>query len=193
MYLVDVYVFDLEYERMYHASGHERNYKGVTERLFEQLIGDRKRSAGKGTLVESTFALANVPTEGSRSPVAATITAPAQSRRQLLNPTELRVLLTGNTLTGRTNAGTGYHAYYRPDGTMYAILLSGRSKGKRDDGTWEVTLKRGYCRQWGQWRKGEEHCFNFYLDGEKVIYEPTTGDEVLKGSGVMRTGNPENL
>jgi hypothetical protein len=49
LYSVDVYLFDLEYERMYHDSGHERNYKKVTERLFKQLIRDRKPSAGIGT------------------------------------------------------------------------------------------------------------------------------------------------
>ncbi len=49
LYVVDAYVFDLEYERMYHDSGDERNYKGVTERLFEQLIGDRNRSTSRVT------------------------------------------------------------------------------------------------------------------------------------------------
>jgi hypothetical protein len=48
-YSVDVYLFDLAYERMYHGSGDERHYKKVTERLFEQLIGDRKRSTRRVT------------------------------------------------------------------------------------------------------------------------------------------------
>jgi hypothetical protein len=34
---------------MYHGSGDERNYKTATEKLFGQLIKDRKTSSGKGT------------------------------------------------------------------------------------------------------------------------------------------------
>jgi len=49
LYSVEVYVFDLEYERMYHERGHERNFKRVTEQLFRQLIRDRRRSAGIGS------------------------------------------------------------------------------------------------------------------------------------------------
>ena len=49
LYVVDAYVFDLEYERMYHGSGDERNYKEVIKRLFKQLIGDREHSTGKST------------------------------------------------------------------------------------------------------------------------------------------------
>ena len=49
LFSVDVYLFDLAYERMYHGSGHERNYKEVTEHLFEQLVRDRQESTGKGT------------------------------------------------------------------------------------------------------------------------------------------------
>jgi hypothetical protein len=49
LFSVDVYLFDLAYERMYHVSGHERNYKEVTEHLFEQLVGDRQESTEKGT------------------------------------------------------------------------------------------------------------------------------------------------
>ena len=49
LYLVDVYVFDLQYKRMYHGSGDERHYKMAIENLFGQLIKDRKTSSGKGT------------------------------------------------------------------------------------------------------------------------------------------------
>jgi hypothetical protein len=110
-----------------------------------------------------------------------------------LNPTELRVLLTRNTYTGQTKTGTKFHVYYRADGTMYGRLLSGRSKGKQDDGTWNVTDERGYCSRWAQWDGAAELCFNVFRYGEGVIFEQNSGYESRKSAGVMQSGNPENL
>jgi hypothetical protein len=170
--IIDLYVFEVASGRMSHDTDGLGRAKG---------------------LVASTFAFVKVRPGGSRSPVTATVAVPAQSRRQSLNPTELRVLLTGNTFTGQTNKGIKFHVYYRADGTMYGRLLSGRSKGKRDDGSWNVTDERGHCRQWAQWAGAAEHCFNVFRFGDSVIYEQNSGYEGRNGSGVMRTGNPENL
>ena len=124
---------------------------------------------------------------------AATVTVHAQSQTQPLTPQEVRVLLTGNTFTGESSIGNGFHVFYKADGRMYGLLFKGPWKGKRDDGTWDVTKEKGHCRQWSQWARREQQCFKIYRDGERLKYEQTSAYKVLKGSGYMRKGNPENL
>ena len=89
--------------------------------------------------------------------------------------------------------GTGFHVFYKVDGTMYGLLFKGPWKGKRDDGTWDVTNEKGHCRQWSQWARREPQCFKIYRDGEKLRYEQISEHKILMGSGYMRKGNPENL
>jgi hypothetical protein len=48
-YRVEIYIFDLEFQRMYQGRGDERDYKKVTARLFDELLEDRSRTEGKGT------------------------------------------------------------------------------------------------------------------------------------------------
>ncbi len=118
---------------------------------------------------------------------------PAQSQPQLLTPEDVRELLAGNTFTGESDVGNGFHVFYKVDGTMYGLLFKGPWKGKRDDGTWVVTNEKGHCRQWSQWAQQEKQCFKIYRDGERLKYEQTSAYKVRKGSGYMRKGNPENL
>ena len=125
--------------------------------------------------------------------LAATVTVYAQSQQQPLSPKEVRELLSGNTFTGVSEKGNGFHVFYKADGTMYGFLFKGPWKGKRDDGTWEVTDEKGHCRQWSQWARQEQQCFKIYRDGERLRYEQTSAYNVLRGSGYMRKGNPENL
>jgi hypothetical protein len=194
----DLYLVDVSGDRMHKTNGWASQADKLIARAFQPVINRHARRGG-GAITATGGALllaGSKPPEstiGTTEKAVATATVHTQSRRQLLNPTELRVLLTGNTFTGQTSKGIKFHVYYRADGAMFGILLSGRSKGKRDDGTWNVTDERGHCRQWIKWAGAAEDCFNLFRYSGSVIYEQNSGAEGRKGSGVMRTGNPENL
>lgn len=184
---IGLYVFEVASGKMHQGTDVLAHANGFVASMFGPIEKRKMRQLASANTV------ANVPTEGSRSAIAASVTEQSPSLRQLLSPTEIGLLLTNNTVTGETGKGTRYHVYYRADGTAYGETLSGKYKGDRDDGVWQVTDERGFCLEWTQWLGGEKRCYNVFRHGGRVIFEQNSGHEGGKSSGVIRQGNPENL
>jgi hypothetical protein len=195
---VSLYVFDVASGKMYQGSDDLTRIKGLIASTFGPIESQQSRQHDRTTMVTGSTlhpAESTLPesTTGTIENTAASMTEQSTALPQLLNPTELRLLLTGNTITGETSKGTRYHVYYRADGIAYGETLSGKYKGDRDDGIWGVSDERGHCLEWTQWLGGEKRCYNVFRNGNRVIFEQNSGHEGGKSSGVMRPGNPENL
>ena len=96
---------------------------------------------------------------------------------------EIRDMITGNTLIGKTEKGYAFHVYHNPNGKM-----SGQARlTYYDVGTWEVTDDGKYCRQWKKWRRGWRDCFllsslgedQFRLKAINIHYDSTF--RIVKG------------
>jgi hypothetical protein len=197
LFLVDVYVFDIEYERMYHGRGDERDYKNIMENLFDDLMADRQKAGAPGT----AGGAAVVAGASSQQPVMVNTAAVAQpppdpaarSTVRLedgqLSHKELIQYLSGNTVSGRTERFIDFHIYYSPDGK-----LSGQAKGTRyDAGTWQAYPNATYCRRWDRWLSGARECFKVFLLGANRIQFQKVGSDRRSNAFTLRLGDPKNL
>lgn len=100
----------------------------------------------------------------------------------------LRVLLSGNTASGRTAQGSNFHVYYRPDGRMSGFAHSQHY----DLGSWEITKDDGFCRQWTAWQHGLRVCFDIYRTGENQ-YRMISSHPRHEATFSVREGDPEDL
>jgi hypothetical protein len=110
LYMVDVYVFDLTYGRMYNDRADERDYKKVTKKLFDDLITDRER-AGLRQVSGKTIATAMT----SLQPEVA---------GERLTAHQVKTVFLGNTETGTyINRGrkVEYSEFYRKDGRIKGV------------------------------------------------------------------------
>lgn len=104
--------------------------------------------------------------------------------------TFLRDRIPGNTLSGNL-AGIGnanYHAFYRDDGKVSAIIPSASEK---DTGVYRITDEGEVCVTWSRWLDGEERCGPWYRDGDKIKVFDAGGNLGL--TVTIREGNPEEL
>lgn len=196
LYIVDVYVFDLEYQRMYHGSGDERDFKEVHAKLFDQLMADRER-VGAPRVTGAAAVVASTSSAQSASVSASPITRPepdedlravAGLEEGQLTEAEVRQYLTGNTLSGRTESFIDFHIYYGRDGKM-----SGKAKATRyDAGRWQVLHNGWYCRQWDRWLNGTRECYKvFSAGGNRLHFRGVHSDH--SSTHTIRHGDPENL
>jgi hypothetical protein len=115
-----------------------------------------------------------------------------------LTAPEIETKIAGNSLYRSESKASGpweYVGYHRPDGIML-----GRSWGaggrETADGVWEVTKKNEYCRQWrNKWGNGEYGCFQVYQNGEKLVFDQTSGSNggVQQHTFTVMQGNPYSL
>jgi hypothetical protein len=71
---------------------------------------------------------------------------------------KMRELISENTMSGHSENGTNFHVFHGSNGSMKGKAQGGYS----DSGTWEVTARGEYCREWKNWRDGDRDCFIMY-------------------------------
>lgn len=109
-----------------------------------------------------------------------------ESGHKPLSATEVKSLISGNTLIGETDKGFDYIAYYRPDGTAHL-----KSKKFDEKGKWRVDQADGYCSQWTSINDGKEQC--------RRIYKVSSGYQFIRPDGsdsstfTIEKGNTKNL
>lgn len=92
-----------------------------------------------------------------------TLGAPAVAEPVKLSGSEIRTVLTGNTVHGAW-AGHEYWSYFAPDGRT-AFLPEGYAAPYL--GNWRVEGSQ-YCSSWSN---GDAGCYNVYKEGDKIIWE----------------------
>ncbi len=116
------------------------------------------------------------------------LTSTAVFARQRLSASEMRSVISGNTLSGKTEWGADFHVYHSPDRKMSA-------QGKLayyDVGIWEITDDGKYCREWTYWRDAARDCFEMYRIGEDRFRIKAINyhyESIFR----MRKGDPQNL
>ena len=109
-------------------------------------------------------------------------------RKDPMSASELRVLLSGNTASGRTAEGSNYSVYYRSDGVMSGFAHSQHYYL----GSWEVTDDGKFCRQWTKWQQGSRDCFDIYRAGENQ-FRMISGHPRREATFSVIIGDPEGL
>ena len=119
-----------------------------------------------------------------------TVTMPISEAlaRDAMTAEDMRTVVTGNTLSGKSEKGYEVHVYHDTDGTM-----EGNSRKKYyDSGTWKISDEGLYCRKWKKWRKAKLDCFQMYQIGSN-IYRLKAIDQDYESLLKMREGDPEKL
>ena len=120
--------------------------------------------------------------------VALILTLAISLSREPMRASEMRSLLSGNTVSGRTARGSDFHVYHRPDGVM-----SGQTHTvDYDVGKWEITEDGKFCRQWRTWRHGARDCFDMYQTGEGQ-FRMISAHPRYEATFTVRKGDPEEL
>jgi hypothetical protein len=110
----------------------------------------------------------------------------------IMTTTDMRNLISGNTVSGKSAKGYTYHDYYSPDGTMTGRATSKYNTEYEDTGTWEINNEGQFCETWKKWRNHERNCYltSVLEDGQyqmKAIGKPY--EDIL----TIREGDPEGL
>ena len=111
-----------------------------------------------------------------------------------LESAEIELLLEGNTIHGiGEESGWFFVIYYKPGGSVSGMSspYEGSSHIEYDDGQWEVTLDRGYCLIWNNFKGGIERCMDMIPRGDS--YEFITKDGSRQSIVTIHRGNPDNL
>ena len=122
--------------------------------------------------------------------LAMLIFAGGSAAQEKMNASEIRELISSNTLSGNNEKQIMVHAYHDPIGKMEGMT---RRQGVHfDSGNWKITDDDQYCRQWNRWRGKALVCFHVYrLDNNEYRLISVTGQYDLKFK--VREGNPERL
>jgi hypothetical protein len=94
-------------------------------------------------------------------------------------------MMQGNTLSGKTAAGTVFNMYFIAGGNATYQEVG----GTRDFGTWHLDQDGDVCVVWKNSPDSANGCFRVTVDGNKVAWE---GKET-GGSGVLRGGVTETF
>jgi hypothetical protein len=193
---VTVYLFDVKNRRAYQSNGNQDNYKRVTESLFGEITATTVSSTlpqegpASGAATAATVTALAIPVSTPSESLPNTVMVPAQSQPQLqrLPASEMRGLISGNTVSGKSERGSDFHVYHSPDGKM-----SGQARlAYYDVGTWEITDDGKYCRRWTNWREGARDCFEMFEVGEDRLRIKAINyhyDDTFR----IREGDPQNL
>ena len=73
--------------------------------------------------------------------------------KEVLSGEQVREALSGNTLEYLRKTKR-VHVLVKPDGKLKAQM-----HGKKQNGKWHINEKGFWCRQWKNWLKGHEGCF----------------------------------
>lgn len=109
-----------------------------------------------------------------------------------LTASELKVLLTGNSMAGNgaiKEPAEPYDwiAFYAADGTL-TIRLKPEWGGATDTGKWWITEKGEQCRQFTKMGSGKLGCWLFYREDEFYRFVPAQG-KVVEGRTAIVKGN----
>ena len=121
-------------------------------------------------------------------PVALAIAAVAASA--LADPRPVRwgefvTIMQGNTLSGKTAAGTVVNLYFLPGGSASYEEIG----GTRGRGTWQLDKDGDVCVAWINSPENPGGCYRVTIDGSKVAWE----SKDAKGGGTLRGGITETL
>jgi len=115
----------------------------------------------------------------------------AQDKQQALTTTELKRLLSGNSLAGNGRVNDpaepyDWIAFYGRDGTLQ-IRLKPEWGGLISKGRWWLTDDGQQCRQFETGHK-KEGCWRFYKEGKFLRFVPSSGTAV-EGRAAVLPGN----
>ena len=100
---------------------------------------------------------------------------------------ELRMLINGNTFSGKNESGKGFDIYNGLGGTIYEL-----DAGSRDTGAWKLFLNDQYCRKLTKWGGGEWECFQISALEDNKFRMRAIG-KPYEGIFTIRAGDPEGL
>jgi hypothetical protein len=121
-------------------------------------------------------------------PVALPLIAVAVS--SLADPRPVRwgefvTIMQGNTLSGKTAAGTIVNLYFLAGGSASYEEVG----GARGRGTWQLDKDGDVCVAWAKSPENPGGCFHVTIDGSKVAWE----SKDTKGGGTLRGGITETF
>jgi hypothetical protein len=83
----------------------------------------------------------------------------AKEPLQAVSAAELRGMITGNTVTGRTVKGAEQHTFYAPDNRLWVSIPDDVIK---DKGTYRIDDAGKVCATWGYLHGAHERCESWY-------------------------------
>jgi hypothetical protein len=104
-----------------------------------------------------------------------------------VSPTELRALITDNTITGRYNNGEPYSEYRAPDGRV----LGHNNRVPNEEACWDIKADQ-VCYYYAKGRSRGEFCWRLQKLGEFGIRARLTDRSNREIIGVLRKGNPND-
>jgi hypothetical protein len=103
---------------------------------------------------------------------------------------EIKSLISGRTVVGRTSDGFDIKAYNTPDGKISATSEQG-GKTYRSDGTWEIQGNT-VCAKWAN-KDWKPACSALTKNGETYLIKPTSSGVSPIPAAKYVDGNPYNL
>ena len=107
---------------------------------------------------------------GFSAAFAAAPTVITHAETEVLKGTKFIAVVNGNTLLGKTKAGTEFHAYFLTGG----IAGYEDKAGEKDTGTWRMREDGAVCVTWNGPRAGKERCAIVKLTGRTLKFEGNT-------------------
>ena len=98
---------------------------------------------------------------------AAAPTAITHAETEVLKGTKFIAVMNGNTISGKTKAGTEFHAYFLTGG----IAGYEDKAGEKDTGTWRMREDGAVCVTWKGPPAGKERCAIVKLKGRTLKFE----------------------
>jgi hypothetical protein len=102
-----------------------------------------------------------------------------------LTAAEIQILIPGNTVTGMSESGQPYYAFFRRDGRV-----AFRQASLTDNGSWRVLPDGRICSTLTRINTNEE-CYSLYRNGTNVDYHRPDGNRL--GTFTVQAGDPQNL
>src|SRR5262245_26308895 len=98
---------------------------------------------------------------------------------------EFVTIMQGNTLSGKTAAGTIINLYFLPGGSASYEEVG----GARGRGTWQLDKDGDVCVAWENSPESPGGCYHVTIDGSKVAWQ----GKDAKGGGTLRGGITETF
>ncbi len=104
----------------------------------------------------------------------------AQAATEQLKGTKFITVMINNTLTGTTEDGVEFNAYFQNGG----FVTYEDSAGERDAGRWRMDDAGDVCVTWRKLNGGKESCFAVMLDNETLSWtgKSESGRGKLRGT-----------
>jgi len=111
---------------------------------------------------------------------------------EIMTASDMRILISGNTESGKSNKGSRYLIYYNPNGTMHGRSTSKYNTESNDSGVWEILDSGQICNTWKKWLDHKQQCYLIYDLGDGQ-YRSTAVGNSYESISVFRKGDPEGL